>query len=782
MKSKSWVTLATSVLLLSSILFVPPAAKSVSPNGIVQITGGFNANGQFGSFNVDGSLIAFSTAADLIGLNSDHTSEVFLINHDGTGLRQFTSSDDSSFGPRLSADGTKIAFISRGDLVKGKNKDNSSELFVANVNGPGLTQLTRATNLNAEDPSISGNGSLIVFDANGNYTGQNPDRSFELFVVNSDGTGLRQLTQGSSARHFSAGGRISRDGSRIAFLSTENLLGTNSDHSMELFIIRPDGTGLSQLTFFALPDFVDPPSISDDGSKVVFDSNANPLGTNQDLLSEVFSINTDGTGLTQITNSVDTDSFSPSIRGDGSEFVFVSNADFTGGNPNNAVQIFRANANGTGIVQLTSGGGVNFPFSLAFSGDGSRVGFGDNADLLAMNPDLNLETYLMSRDGTGLTQLTNTISYPPLRPVISGEANRLIFDSRADLVGANASHSRQLFIADANGTNLRQLSNNIGIDIIGVNFLNATADITADAQVVAFLSDADPLGTNPTHARELFTIQADGTNVRQLTIGGALDPSISRDGMFIAFSSQADFVGANADHSREIFRVTATGLCQEGGPSFGCTQLTNSTGSANRRPSISGNGSKVAFMSTQNITGGNVDGNLEVFVVNSDGTGLRQLTATFDLPVFGGIRRVRISADGAMIVFDGFVDPLGANPDASGEVFIIGSDGLGLRQLTDGTVLFDSFNPSITGDGKTIAFQSPLNPRGHNRDETAEIFTISSRGTGVKQVTNSLGQSIQPSINDDGRRIAFLSNANLVGTNPDLIADVFLVTLRGPRP
>ena len=68
-----------------------------------------------------------------------------------------------------------------------------------------------------------------------------------------------------------------------------------------------------------------------------------------------------------------------------------------------------------------------------------------------------------------------------------------------------------------------------------------------------------------------------------------------------------------------------------------------------------------------------------------------------------------------------------------------------------------------------------------NRDETTEIFTISSRGTGLKQVTNSFPQSVQPWISDDGKRLGFLSSANLLGTNPDLFADVFVLVLKSPR-
>ena len=53
------------------------------------------------------------------------------------------------------------------------------------------------------------------------------------------------------------------------------------------------------------------------------------------------------------------------------------------------------------------------------------------------------------------------------------------------------------------------------------------------------------------------------------------------------------------------------------------TQLTSNT-ATDAYPSISGDGSKVAFES-------NVDGDYEVFVVNSDGTGLQQQPPTQQL-------------------------------------------------------------------------------------------------------------------------------------------------------
>src|SRR5262245_4060533 len=47
--------------------------------------------------------------------------------------------------PSLSKAGGKVAFTSSCDLVPGGNPDQNVELFVMNVNGSGLTQLTSST-------------------------------------------------------------------------------------------------------------------------------------------------------------------------------------------------------------------------------------------------------------------------------------------------------------------------------------------------------------------------------------------------------------------------------------------------------------------------------------------------------------------------------------------------------------------------------------------------------------------------------------------------------------
>jgi Tol biopolymer transport system component len=86
-------------------------------------------------------------------------------------VRQLTINGGS--WPAISGDGSKVAFISRANT--------KSVVSVINSDGTGFKQLT---NLESRFPSISGDGSKIVFSAIYNET------SFGLCIIDSDGSGL----------------------------------------------------------------------------------------------------------------------------------------------------------------------------------------------------------------------------------------------------------------------------------------------------------------------------------------------------------------------------------------------------------------------------------------------------------------------------------------------------------------------------------------------------------------------------------------------------------------
>ena len=162
---------------------------------------------------------------------------------------------------------------------------------------------TRLTYIAASDvqPSISGDGSKIAFLSD-------RDGDAEIFVINSDGTDLSQLTHNTVT---DGGCSFSSDGSKIAFHS-------DRDGDNEIFVINSDGTGLAQLTFHTASDMW--PSISGDGSKITFMSDVD--GDN-----EIFVINSDGTGLAQLTSNMALYDRDPSISDDGNKIAFSSNVD-----------------------------------------------------------------------------------------------------------------------------------------------------------------------------------------------------------------------------------------------------------------------------------------------------------------------------------------------------------------------------------------------------------------------------------------------------------------------
>src|SRR6185503_20831560 len=145
-----------------------------------------------------------------------------------------------------------------------------------------------------------------------------------------------------------------------------------------------------------------------------------------------------------------------------------------------------------------------------------------------------------------------------------------------------------------------------------------------------------------------------------------------------------------------------------------------------------------------------------------------------------------ISQDGSRIAFASKDNPVGTNSDGNSEIFLY--DGERLIQVTD-TFPGDasnrtpngSFQPSISDDGRFIAFSSNRDLANQNADGNLEIFVYDSVALSLSQLTNSAGivGATDAKISGNGASVAYIRDP---GTAPSVNRDLLLQNRVGPSP
>ena len=311
------------------------------------------------SMSADGGKIAFSAWVD-------NETEIFVINTNSTEPKQLTNNSRMDGFPSISADGSKIAFTSY-TLFKfgsGEPLPVDIQLFVVNSDGTGLKKISLPVELSLYSFSISGDGGKIAFSAQQNSA----NSEYHIFVINSDGTGLTRLTSGINGKNPS----ISDDGHKIAFYSD---IADEQTYDYELFVINSDGTGLKQLTFNAtINTYHNYPSITSDGTKIAFAGNVdNTPNIFVGKTPNIFVVNSDGTNLTQLTH--DTNDYHPAISGDGSKIVFERYDLGEEGDERSDLTFFVINTDGTELTSFGTWSITSVAGGSAINRDGSTVAF-----------------------------------------------------------------------------------------------------------------------------------------------------------------------------------------------------------------------------------------------------------------------------------------------------------------------------------------------------------------------------------------------------------------------
>jgi TolB protein len=278
------------------------------------------------AWSPDGRKIAFIS-------RRDGRLEIYVVNADGSGLRRLTHSPRGEYSPAWSPDGREIAFL--------RLTRQRGELYVMNADGSGERRLTYTKNPNVHIWSLaltaapwSPDGRMLAFstERNGNW---------DVYVINADGSGQRNLTHNPANDYF----HTWLPGGRIVFSSDRDGIGARAVDN-QLYLMNADGSGVRNLSREWGPGQWGWPfpivAWSPSGDQVIFASGPNNNGS-------LYVMNADGSRRRKLVDRMKTDA-SSGWSPDGRRIAFLRHL---GSWERGSVEIFVVNVDGSGLQRLT---------------------------------------------------------------------------------------------------------------------------------------------------------------------------------------------------------------------------------------------------------------------------------------------------------------------------------------------------------------------------------------------------------------------------------------------
>lgn len=292
---------------------------------------------------------------------------------------------------------------------------------------------------------------------------------------------------------------------------------------------------------------------------------------------------------------------------------------------------------------------------------------------------------------------------------------------------------------------------------------NSEAYFSPDNKTIIFQGQEDS-----DEQLEVYTLNLDTKEKKRLTVtpGKEVCTFFYPDGTKMLFSSTMSlhrpkddfrYYGTMwpCDHSFEIYSANSDGA--------GIKRLTYNE-YYEAETSFSPDGKKILFTSDR-------EGNLELYVMNIDGTEQTRLTNTPDLHEGGAF----FSPDGTMIVYRAWsapataIQPTRETKAKTAHIYVMNANGTGSRQVTKEECF--NWSPYFMPDGKRIVFASNAEGKGNN-----ELYMIDIDGNNLKRLTFFEGFDSYPVVSSDGKKMLFTS------TRADDKPQVFIMDLPAEEP
>ncbi len=398
--------LILALLAVPSLAVEPAAAATTSATIVSRAATGAQLDGSSQDIvlSADGRYVAFSTDAEFYPGDDNSTFDVFRKDLLTGALEAISVNDDGQFGdfdsysPSITADGSRVAFLSDDDDVLDLYDDNDRD-----QNG--------STDLYIRDVNAGTTRPAVLYDP----PGIDYDVCFDnLACTPTDGV---------------EDGEISRDGNHVVVATSTTLNATEAvdDFDVDVYVRTLSGSIYRRVSRYPTTNSTgggNAPSISATGRYVAFESSANNItaAIDNNGLSDiyVFDRDADNDGVFDEVNAVSTQRISvasgaepngastdPAVSGDGRYVAFASQATNLGGPYRGIYLRDRSGAGSTSWVSPSFGAPDGEFANPVVSDDGRYVAFASDASTLAPG-DAPGTSDIFRRDRSAATTLRVT--------------------------------------------------------------------------------------------------------------------------------------------------------------------------------------------------------------------------------------------------------------------------------------------------------------------------------------------------------------------------------------